>query len=289
MSTTKNLYVQLGRSIGKSLLQAEIYNELLKGENDMFGFKKNKYSSTDWAEAMEDASKQLAGMDLDEKVEQIDKPEPAPKQEEWVWVKGYKGTDRDMCCKGLQYEIGGQRDYIGKDEDIALCWSGFHFCRELKDVFGYYCVGKGNRFFEVEALVRKRDVEPTSENVYNLNPNGGYGRISYTAQSLTGRDNKLTSKSIRFIRELTVEEVFAAFDEAADCHDWTIDMKKKVMETSLETVRTDIRCAELVDAGYSQVFAKYICNDYGRYKTAMAMASLDVSMDVKVMAIFLDN
>ena len=35
---------------------------------------------------------------------------------------------------------------------------------------------------------------------------------------------------------------------------------------------------------------KHLSMDEGRYKTAMAMASLpDVSMDVKVMAIFMDN
>lgn len=45
-----------------------------------------------------------------------------------------------------------------------------------------------------------------------------------------------------------------------------------------------------IKAGYSPMFAKYISIEEGRYKTAIAMASLpDVSMDIKVMAIFMDN
>lgn len=281
MDDFKYPYVLAARGNGKTFTQMKIYEELLKGENEMFEFMKRAKDIEPIPWMVEDNITDV------QKVEQIDIPEPTPKPEEWVWVKGYKGTDRDMCCKGLQYEIGGQRDYIslGEDDGIKLCHSGFHFCRNLKDVFGYYRVGNGNRFFEVEALVRKSDLYH-GQDTYFVDPSSVYGRIKYSPYSA---HDKLTSKSIRFIRELTVDEVFAAFDEAADCHDWTEDMKKKAMATGLKTVRTDIRCAELVDAGYSQVFAKYICNDYGRYKTAMAVASLDVSMDVKVMAIFLDN
>ena len=62
------------------------------------------------------------------------------------------------------------------------------------------------------------------------------------------------------------------------------------METSIRAVKNRIREETLISAGYSPVFAKYIAGDSGRYATAMAMASMtDVSMDVKVMAIFMDN
>lgn len=55
-------------------------------------------------------------------------------EEEWVWVTGYKGTDRDMKCKNdCQFEIGKKFD-MPEGEDAVLCDSGFHFCPKLKDV-----------------------------------------------------------------------------------------------------------------------------------------------------------
>lgn len=42
----------------------------------------------------------------------IPEPEPAPEmpEEKWIWVDGYKGTDKDMKCRGYQYEFGKQFD-----------------------------------------------------------------------------------------------------------------------------------------------------------------------------------
>ena len=63
-------------------------------------------------------------------------------------MKGYKGTDKDMRCRGMQYEIGKTFYADGK---IEVCDNGLHFCIRLTDVFDYYVHGNGNRFFEVEA------------------------------------------------------------------------------------------------------------------------------------------
>ena len=63
-------------------------------------------------------------------------------------MKGYKGTDKDMRCRGMQYEIGKTFYADGK---IEVCDNGLHFCIRLTDVFDYYEHGNGNRFFEVEA------------------------------------------------------------------------------------------------------------------------------------------
>ena len=49
-------------------------------------------------------------------------------------MKCYKGFDKDLKCRGFQYEIG--REY---EEDAAdICHKGFHACENPMDVFGYY-------------------------------------------------------------------------------------------------------------------------------------------------------
>lgn len=63
-------------------------------------------------------------------------------------MKGYKGMPDDMTCRGFKYEVGKTYE---TNEPIDLCRCGFHFCKSLVDVFGYYDREDGNRFFEVEA------------------------------------------------------------------------------------------------------------------------------------------
>lgn len=202
----------------------------------------------------------------------------AIEEEEWIWVKGFKGTDKNMQCKGnYQYELGRFFD-MNSGDDVELCQSGFHFCKNLENVFRYYSIGDGNRFFEVEALVKKSDLEPT-----------GLDQWSKMYMSFTNYDDRYAAKSIRFVRELTADEVFETVTDS-DVREWTEEQKKRAMATSIQEVRMEIREFELCAAGYSPAFSKYIARDAGRYYRAIAMASLpDVSMDVKVMAIFMDN
>lgn len=60
-------------------------------------------------------------------------------------TKGYKGFDKDLRCRGHQYEIGGEFN----ENAAKLCESGFHACEYPLDVFGYYSPA-GGRFAEVE-------------------------------------------------------------------------------------------------------------------------------------------
>lgn len=204
-------------------------------------------------------------------------------KDEYVWVKGFKGTDKDMRCQDYQYELGKQFD-LDEDVEPVVCSKGFHFCKSLENVFRHYKIGGGHRFFEVEALVRKSDLDPKKKDYAK------YANVACRPYYLSSHyDDKYAAKSIRFIRELTVDEVFESVTDK-EVLEWADEQKKRAMETSIRTVKDRIREETLISAGYSPAFAKYIADDSSRYATAMAMASLtDVSMDVKVMAIFMDN
>ena len=61
-------------------------------------------------------------------------------------MKMYKGFDKDLKCRGFQYEIG--KEY--REETADLCNRGFHACENPLDVFNYYAASKGSRYCEVE-------------------------------------------------------------------------------------------------------------------------------------------
>ena len=62
-------------------------------------------------------------------------------------MKVYKATDKDMKCRGFQYELGKTAEIDG---DIELCEKGLHACEMPLDVLGYYAPGDGSRYFEAE-------------------------------------------------------------------------------------------------------------------------------------------
>ena len=266
------------RGSGKSQAQLQMHDAILKGENEM-DIKEtlNKiYGKSAATNAV--IKDDITQEDITNAIKTLE-------EEEWIWVKGFKGTKKDMSCKGYRYELGKQFDL---DDGInpVLCEKGFHFCKNLENVFQYYSIGDGNRFFEIEALVKKSDwySEQKKNRTCNL-----YQPYSYLPGFIVS-DDKYAAKSIRFVRELAVDEVFGALGTDCDVREWADEQKKRAMETSIAAVRKEVREFELCAAGYSPAFSKYIAGDTGRYKTAIAMASLpDMSMDVKVLAIFIDN
>ena len=60
-------------------------------------------------------------------------------------MKAYKGFNRDMTCRGFQFEEG--KEY--REEKAELCESGFHACENPLDTFNYYYPGN-SVFHEVE-------------------------------------------------------------------------------------------------------------------------------------------
>ena len=185
-------------------------------------------------------------------------------EEEWVWVTGYKGTKKDMTCRGYQFELGKQFD-MPEDAPIKMCSSGFHFCDKIKSVFNYYSVKEGNRFFEVKALVRR------------WKKDGYY----MTEQS----NDKMVAKSIIFTRELTIDEIFDNINDYRISKDWTTEQKELARQTSVADVCRSIEIKDLTDLGYSEAFAVF-ARDKGAYEIARTMAKIpDVSMDVKVLTV----
>ena len=50
------------------------------------------------------------------------------------FIKGFKGFDKDMKCRGFQFQVGGEYE----EADAKACQKGFHFCEAPLDVFNYY-------------------------------------------------------------------------------------------------------------------------------------------------------
>lgn len=98
-------------------------------------------------------------------------------------MKGYKGFDENLCCKGFQYEIGKTYELNG---ELEICNNGFHYCSKLSDVNNYYDLDY-SRVCEVEVL----------------------GKV------ITQGDKSCTNK-IKIVKELTYYEVVKLINN--DCH-----------------------------------------------------------------------
>ena len=61
-------------------------------------------------------------------------------------IVAYKGFDKNLQCRGLQYEIGGTQEF----DNVKLCERGGHACEVPLDVFSYYAPGDGSRYCVVE-------------------------------------------------------------------------------------------------------------------------------------------
>ena len=66
-----------------------------------------------------------------------------------------KGFDKDLRCRGMQFEVGKEYSTGVADADISLCTNTvFHFCDSLRKVHTHYSIipEEDNRFCEIEVL-----------------------------------------------------------------------------------------------------------------------------------------
>ena len=67
-------------------------------------------------------------------------------------ITAYKGFDKDLKCRGFQYEIGKEYE-LSNGEPVSVCSNGFHACESPLEILDYYFMdGHANlsRFCEVE-------------------------------------------------------------------------------------------------------------------------------------------
>ncbi len=98
-------------------------------------------------------------------------------------IKSYKGFCKDLTCRGFQYEIGKEYE-LPENEEVNVCYSGFHACESPLEVMCFYFLNKDceiARFCEVEQ-------------------SGDFSR-EYNGST------KVASSKIKIVRELSLDEL----------------------------------------------------------------------------------
>lgn len=133
---------------------------------------------------------------------------------------GYKGFDKDLCCRGFQYEVGK----VYEMEDAPdLCIRGFHFCTRLSDVDIYYPF----LFYRRELIECPKYYSSTTNSTslygnnyfydywkeYAYDSNCRYCEVQALGEIVpgtylhSGADTKHVTNKIKIIRELDRQEV----------------------------------------------------------------------------------
>ena len=104
-------------------------------------------------------------------------------------IKAYKGFDKDLKCRGFQYEIGKEYE-LKEGEHPVACERGFHACPNPNDLFAFYSPSEGNRYCEVELSGEIDDSE----------------------------SDKIAASRIKIIKELTIFEVVNLKKDYTESH-----------------------------------------------------------------------
>ena len=119
-------------------------------------------------------------------------------------MKSYKGFDKDLKCRGFQYEIG--KEY--EEEKAEACSCGFHACEMPLDVFNHYAPA-GNRFCEVEQSGE-------------IDRDGGGSKVASTKIKIGAEIGipGLVKAQIEWVKEtINFDEAIAKAENSPDEHD----------------------------------------------------------------------
>ena len=62
---------------------------------------------------------------------------------------GYKAFNKDLTCRGFQYEVG---QTYSMNESPIPCERGFHFCKSIAETYDFYPTSDDTRICKIEAL-----------------------------------------------------------------------------------------------------------------------------------------
>ena len=109
-------------------------------------------------------------------------------------IKGYKGFDKDLKCRGYQFDVGKDYEHNG---EVSCCNSGFHFCENPMDVLAYYNPA-GSRYCEVKGSgTTDKDTNDTKVAVSKLHISAEIGLkglieagVKFILDNVNWKDNK---------------------------------------------------------------------------------------------------
>ena len=127
-------------------------------------------------------------------------------------MKAYKAFNKDLTCRGFQYEIGNT--YKMKEKPI-VCGRGFHACTKFDDVFHYYEHGKETRLCEVELL---------GETVDDSN-----------------KDSKVATNKIKIVRELRKKDLLELGTDGAIVH-LVLSGHRDISKEVIQKLSMESRC-----------------------------------------------
>ena len=104
-------------------------------------------------------------------------------------MKGFKAFDKNLKCRGMQYEIGKEYEF-GKTP--IPCQRGYHFCKTVADCYRFYDITEETRICKVEAYGKIKtndDVKYCTDKIRILEEVEDPRKASNTSESSSGYSN----------------------------------------------------------------------------------------------------
>ena len=161
-------------------------------------------------------------------------------------IVSYKGMDKNMQCRGFQFEAGKEYEIDGI---ISACDHGFHACERPMDVFSYYSPAN-SRYFEVE---QSGDI------------------------SRDGKDSKVASRKIKIGAEIGIPDLIKAHFEYVKKHTTSENTNPKLATAGFRGAATAGSYGAATAESYGAATAgSYGAATAGRYGAATSRGSVSV-------------